>query len=346
MQKAAFLFLITAILLSGCTSDLEKKEIPDVSAIDAPLQINRFEQDLFSLDTNNLKTGLEGLEAEYPEFSEIYFNAVLRSKDPDYAPEGNEAYVRTFISDPSVRHLYDTTQVVFGNMDEVKADFVQALKYFRYWFPDVQAPEKLTTFISWFAMGGFIFGDNELAVGLDLYLGDTYPYWQIDPSNTAFSAYLTRTFNKQHMVVKSFQPLIDDMLGRQQGERLLDFMIHNGKKLYVLDLIAPNTPDSVRLEMTGLQVEWLRNNELEMWSHFLREDLLYSNDLSKIRKLIDYSPNSPGMPPEAPGRTANWVGWQIVKAYMRLHPETTPRELIGLKDAQVILDGSKYKPRR
>ena len=63
--------------------------------------------------------------------------------------------------------------------------------------------------------------------------------------------------------------------------------------------------------------KWCESNELQLWTHFLEEDLLYATNLRDIRKLVDYSPNSPGMPAEAPGRTANWTGWQIVKAYMK-----------------------------
>ena len=122
-------------------------------------------------------------------------------------------------------------------------------------------------------------------------------------------------------------------------------MVHNGKQLYVLDQLMPYTPDSIKLEVTAEQTQWLEDNELEMWAYFLKEDLLYSNDWQKIRKLVEYSPHSPGMPKEAPGRSGNWVGWQIVKAYMKQHPDTTLPELLAMEDAQALLDASRYKPR-
>jgi len=61
--------------------------------------------------------------------------------------------------------------------------------------------------------------------------------------------------------------------------------------------------------------------------------------------LVDHSPNSPGMPSDAPGRTANWTGWQIVKAYMKRNPKITLSQLIEETDAQQILTKAKYKPR-
>jgi len=52
------------------------------------------------------------------------------------------------------------------------------------------------------------------------------------------------------------------------------------------------------------------------------------------------------MPPEAPGRIANWIGLKIVESYFRQHPETSLQELIELQDSDAFLQASKYKPKR
>ena len=51
------------------------------------------------------------------------------------------------------------------------------------------------------------------------------------------------------------------------------------------------------------------------------------------------------MPSNSPGKVGAWLGWQIVKAYMKENPNTTLKELIAIKDGQKILTGSKYKPK-
>lgn len=341
------------IFLIGCTAALlfqacggERREVPDVSNISANVKIERFEQDLFRLDTSNMAASLAKLEARYPGFSKVFFNQVLRSKNPAIAPQGHETYVKGFISFPPVRHLFDTCSLVFANMDDVAAQFDQAFRLFKYYLPERRTPDTITTFLSEYSYAGFLYGENALAIGLDLFLGAYYPYARYNPGQEAFSSYLVRTYTRDHIVSKSMQLLIDDLLGPPSGNRMLDAMIFNGKKLYLLDLTMPNTPDSIKLEITSKQTDWLRDNELEMWAFFLDEQLLYSTEWKDIRKYVDYSPNSPGMPEEAPGRTANWMGWQIVKAYMELFPETTPEQLIAMKDAQVLLEKSRYKPKR
>ncbi len=316
-----------------------RREAPDVSGMEADISIRRFEQELFSLDTTQLQAGLAGLEEAYPEFSPVFFQELLG------IPLTDTTFIRGFIAHPAVRHLYDTCQVIYGDMSGIEEEMEQAFRFFRFYFPEEAMP-TVTTFISEYTLAAFVYGENDLAVGLDLFLGDTYPYRQIDPSNPAFSEYLTRTFSRSHLVSKAIQALLDGLAGPPTGNRLLDLMVHNGKKLYALDLLLPYSPDSVKLEITPQQVQWLKDNELEMWAHFLKEELLYSSNWQDIRKLVEYSPNSPGMPPEAPGRTANWAGWQIVRAYMKQHPETSLPQLFKLKDAQAFLEESKYKPRR
>lgn len=343
-KKAFWVGSILALLFQSCGG--ERREIPDVSDLQVDVNIERFEQSLFSLDTNNMAASLAQLEARYPAFSEVFFNQVLRSKNPGIAPEGHEAYVKGFINFPSVRHLYDTCTTVFTNMDDVSGEFRQAFQFFKYYFPERNPPDTITTFISEYSYAGFLYGQNSLAIGLDLFLGESYPYNLYNPGQEAFSAYLVRTYNRAHLVSKSMQLIVEDLLGESTGTRMLDAMIYNGKKLYLLDLMLPNTPDSVKLEVTALQADWLRENEQQMWAFFLEEQLLYSSEWKDIRKYVDYSPNSPGMPDEAPGRTANWLGWQIVKAYMERFPETTLEELILLKDGQAILEKSRYKPKR
>jgi len=123
-------------------------------------------------------------------------------------------------------------------------------------------------------------------------------------------------------------------------------MIHNGKQLYILDQLLPYAPDSIKLEYTPTQIKWIKENEYNIWAYLIEKELLYSTNMREIQKLVNPSPHSPGMPPEAPGRTANWVGWQIVKNYMKRNPTTTLSDLLALEDSQKLLDKAKYKPRR
>ncbi|HHJ51439.1 MAG TPA: hypothetical protein ENJ88_11130 [Phaeodactylibacter sp.] len=337
-------FIGLMVTLQACQPD-KGKHIPDVSDIPMEVHIRRFDRDLFNIDTNDIENGLKRLQQSYPKFSELFFNQILGATDPRYAPEGPIPFIKGFITHESLRKLYDTVQIVFPDMQPYERDFEQAFRFFKYYFPEKTTP-TVTAFISEYSIANFIYGDNDLAVGLDFFLGRDYPYLAYNAGNPNFSNYLTRTNTPEYLVSKTLKPLVEDLVPPPSDNRLLDLMLRNGKKLYILQQLLPYAPDSIITEFTQAQLNWAEDNELNIWTELVTADLLYSSNWSDIRKLVDYSPNVPGMPPEAPGRIANWIGLKIVESYLKRHPETSLQELIDLQDSDAFLQASKYKPKR
>jgi hypothetical protein len=347
VQKSGLLFSLSLFLMyfsMSCSKENIEKT-PDISNISIDFKVRRFEKELFQADTLNFNKELAQIKEKDTEFAEIYFNQILGSNDLQIAPQGEEKYLIGFTHYKEVQKLYDTIQNIYAIFDPIESDFKTAFKYFKYYFPEKPTP-KVTTFISEFSLGNFIYGENNLAVGLDFYLGSNFPYQQKNPQNPNFSAYLTRSFNADHLVSKTLQPLVDDLIPPPETDHLLALMIREGKKLYVQDKLLPATNDSIIMEVSTQQWDWLVENEKEIFSFFLQESLFYDSNWQKIRKYVEYSPNSPGMPIEAPGRTGAWLGWQIVKALMKKNPSLTLTEMIQRVDSKQFLTDSGYKPPR
>ncbi len=340
MNKLFRLLLFSFILCTTiwCCSSSKGKNIPDVSNINATAIIERLDQELFALDTTNVKEGLDKIMQAHPEFMNIYLNVILRDLTaPNQTPD---EMVRSFISTSQIRGLYDTCMIVHNDIPALENDFEQSFKFYKYYFQDKATP-KLISYISEFGLGTFAYGDSLIAFGWDFYLGNDYPY-----NLTYFPRYIQKGMTRDHIVAKSMEALMNNEVGDPKGTRLIDHMIHNGKILYLVDQLLPYTPDSIKLVYSQKQVDWCEENELQMWTHLLGENLLYSSKMRDFQKLITPSPSSaPQMPPESPGRSANWIGWQIVKKYMERNPDETLEDLIAETDAQYILDKSKYKPR-
>ena len=333
------LIILVLVMTSfvACTED-KGKNIPDVSHLQVDLKVHRIEKELFSIDTTNAKEELISLEQKYPDFCPVYFQNVLGIRP---AALGDRYYetLRGFLTFPPARQLYDTTQQIYPSLEPIEKELTQVFQFYKHYFPNREVPD-IYTYISEYAYGVFVGDGNVLGIGLDFFLGEDYPYY--DPSY--FPRYIKRSMDRNHLTMRAVEAVVNDLCGQPKGDRMLDFMVNNGKKLYLMDRLMPYAPDSIRLAYSGAQVEWCEENELQIWAYFLSEELLYSTSYKDTRKFIDHSPNSPGMPPQAPGRTGNWVGWQIIKTYMDRHPETSMEELIELADAQQILERSKYKP--
>lgn len=345
-MKISTLVLFSAlIVLAGCSSPDSDIDRPDISGVTAEVEIRRFDRDLFALDTSNIQADRQELMERYGEFAELYFYQILGLNDPRIAPEGPDTFLTGLLTYPTTRKLYDTIQIVYPDLEKERQTFEAAFRYLKAIFPDRPTP-RITTFLSEFSIANFIYGQDELAVGLDFYLGSGYPYALIDPSNAVFSEYLTRTYNRDHLVPRTIKPLLEDIVGPPGGERLIDHIVRNGKVQVLMDVLLPEVADTARMEFTPDQLAWCEENEQNIWAYFLSENLLYSTDYKEYRKYVEYSPHSPGMPLEAPGRTGDWIGKQIVRAWLQRHPDQGLAALAERMDTQVFLEEARYKPKR
>lgn len=327
-------------VLDGCGSD-DDRNIPDVSGINLEVKVRRFDQDLFALDTANLETGMERLAQKYPVMLPLFaVNIIHDQTNPDETPA--EA-VGGFLRSAQVRAVYDTVQQVYGDLRWLERDLTQMFKYYQYYFPKKPVPE-VVVMVSEFATDAFTAGDSLCGIGLDMFLGENYPAYFASPSTEP--AYIRRQFQKDYMTVRLAKALAQNIADVPPGERLLDQMLHNGKMLYIVDCLLPKVPDSLKMGYTREQMEGSIANEQAVWARLLEQNLLYSTDAKKLRKLVSPSPNAPVVFQEAPGEIGNWMGWQIVKTYMKRHPQTAMDDLLNFRDAQKFLEESKYKPQR
>jgi hypothetical protein len=334
----SLIFFLFIFLLSSCKTDENKRILPDISNIAVPeVKIQRFERDLFSMDTLHINESYARLSHTYPEFSDFFFNKILGGEQVKLPPMQN---ARLFVNSSAIKNLYDTCQIAYKDITDIEHSLTQAFKYYKYYFPNKPTP-KVVSGISEYSNGVFSYGDSLLYVGWDFFLGANHRAYP-----AIFPKYICKTLSRPYLVPQVTETLVNDIAGNPSGERLLDEMIHNGKKLYIIDQLLPTTADSLKLGYSKAQTDWCANSESQIWAFFTGENLLYSTKRNDIGKYLNAAPTSPGMPAESPGRTANYIGWQIVKSYMKRYPDTSLETLIGIRDAQDFLEKAKYKPKR
>lgn len=353
--------LLLLFLLFSCQDD--QAELPDLSTEPLPsFELVRFEQALFQADTNNLAPAIDQLVREYPAFSDIFFRFVIPLKRGDFDEAEQLLVLKAFLRYPLIQEIFNRSQQLYADMSTVGLDLdsrrsmpsgnsndwpalAQALQLYQYYLPQTQLPDTVTTFVSQFEYAGFLYSDNDLAIGLDLFLGPDFNYRQVSVEETIFSDYLTRTYNSDHLVASAIRLLMEEDIPIPVAGRLIDHMVANGKRIYLLDKVLPTISDTVISRMAPEDLAWCQDNEAQVYAYLAREELLYSTDLREIRRYVDPAPTSRGMPEESPGEAANYVGWQMVKAYMERNPDTSIPELIALEDGQQLLSRSAYKPR-
>src|SRR5690606_16991693 len=117
--------LISTVFLLSCS----RTGTPDVSAISVKLDVLRFEEDFFSIDTTNIPQSVDRLMKKYPGFLPDYFNFML-GVPVDSVANGNveaERSVRTFLRD--YRFVKDTSDRIFKDFSPWEKQIRQGLQY-------------------------------------------------------------------------------------------------------------------------------------------------------------------------------------------------------------------------
>src|SRR5690242_3372917 len=112
MGKIGFCLLL-AIAMFSCNS---KDNAPDISGVKVNLEVQRFDNDFFSMDTNQLEPSLARLQEKYPEFLRLFMNNIAGIGEPDQ--------IRSFYA--SYHPVYDSAQLLYHNFEPVRAGLEQA----------------------------------------------------------------------------------------------------------------------------------------------------------------------------------------------------------------------------
>ncbi len=336
-----FVFILAGIISCTCNrqTNLPEKE-KEVKKSEINVDIIRFEKELFACDPNKLDVDLDKLKQKYPTFYNIFYNQVLNI--PAAGDIGTQLNVmQDFITKKAMKGLYDTVEYKLGNLDFLKDDLQTAFANYKSYFPEKPTP-KVVTCISEFSYSVFTATDSILGISLDKYLGPKYIYY---PSVFAETSFMIPTFDKKYMAIDCANVLAANIIPAPDDKStLLDKMIAEGKILYFIQSLLPDKKENDIIKYDEKHWKFCVESEPQIWAFFLNENILYNTDFEQFKYVKD-GPTTYGMPKESPGRVGAWLGWQIVKAYMKENPKTTLKQLVAIKDGQKILTASKYKPK-
>ena len=247
-------------LPTGC-ADQNGDSRPKPKTDPVEVQIVRFDQLLCRTDGSPDPSSPGFLMERYPIFSDVFFNQIIFPQNTSSI--ALEELVNQYCSAPSIRHLMDTTEIIFPDLENLEHDLGQAFGYFHHYFPDLPVPE-VYTYVSEFGIGVFTVESRILGIGLDFFLGKDYPYY--DPA--VFPNYLVETMTTEYLTSKAIEALAQVVLPPTSTGNLLDYMIFNGKRLYIASMILPDDPMHVLCLYSPQQMKWVVENELNIWSYF------------------------------------------------------------------------------
>jgi hypothetical protein len=331
INHVVILVSLTLILLSSCSRDSRvKSAVQDVEI--EKVNIKRYELALFTVDTLQIKKELEQLQNDFGPF----LNADL--SDP-----ANISRIQDFVSDTSVRSIYQITMDHYADLDFLEEELTLAFKHIRFYFPEWTAPEVYSYVSGLYYEVPVSYNGFELIIALDMYLGEDFKLYR----KIGMPLYQIQQMTREKIVADCIEEIIRSVfVSDPPPGNLLAKMITEGKIMYLADKFIPLEDDENKIGFTKEQMKWCGQNEASMWAYFIENDLLFTTDPLLMNRFTNDGPFTAAFGKESPARAAVWVGWQITRSYMGRNKSSTPADLIMKHNSMEILQASGYKPRR
>jgi len=312
---------------------------PAQNAPEIILSMERLDQVLFNMDTLHLKDSLLKMNTRYPFISEVLLQQMLA------IDSGNsEAALLSFLN--AYRPIFEAVQKI--NAPASAHPQLQALfKYLHYYFPAYPLPKKIIYFIGPIDGFGNSIGSDYMAVGLQMFLGDTSTWYQSEQFQKYFPSYISRNFTPRFIPITAAKNLIQDIVPNSRVTRgLIIEMIEMGKRQFILKKVLPEANDDDLFGYSASQFAATMKAEQDIWSYLLKMNLIYSKDPKVARQLLSEGPFSIYFGNEIPGNVGVFIGYQIVKSWMEQQSQLDQSNLVALLQmpAEKIFTESKYKP--
>lgn len=287
------------------------------------------------------------VDIKVERFDKVFFEtkpedlAKVKKQYPFFFPPGNDDTIwLSKMQDPIWREVYTEVQKKYSNFEPVRQEFNTLFQHVEYYFPKTKLPKVITVISEMDYNNKAIYADSLVIVSLELYLGKEHKFYQ-------FPNYLKQNFEERQIMPDVVSSFAFRKIPSSPDRTLISQMIFEGKQLYTKDLLLPEFSDAEKIGYTPEQIKWCEENEAYMWRNFIENEILYSVDPKLTTRFIAPAPFSKfylEIDNDSPGRVGAWLGWQIVRSYMK-NNNVTLLELLKT-DVKEIFEKSKYKPKK
>lgn len=326
--------LILTLLLSSC---FNTHKAPDVENIEVNFKLIPFYKDLSMIPPDSIELYLPDLKSKYGDYLKAISIKVLRIGSPDNKNYANN--LKEFLKYDANRDVFRKIDSLYGNIEIFKPDIEQALKYYKYYFPEKDCPDV------YFHISGFnqsiVVDSTWLSVSIEKYLGSECMFYKWLEIYT----YLRRSMIPEKVVPDIMKAIaLTSFPFQPEKYNLLNNLIYQGKVHYFVSRTCPNLPDTLLFDFTENQLKWTENFEADIWGYMIEQKHLFSTDRMVIQKYIGEGPFNSYLGEESPGKIGTWIGYRIVEKYMAKNPNITLQKLMNEQNGQKVLSGSGYSP--
>ena len=318
LKRLCFLVLVMVLLSCDNKSETEAK----IEQVDANFEVIRFDEEFARAQAKDLPE----LKQKYPFlFPQQYPDSLWIAKLSDSL----QAEIETEVSQE------------FPQFSEEEDELHQLFQHAKYYFPEFQVPDVITVTSEVDYKNKVIYSGEYLFVALDTYLGTDHKFY------LGLQEYLKKNFSKDQITSDAATAIAEEYVPKADSRTFLSHMLYYGKILYLKDLFIPFKTDANKIGYTEEELEWAQNNEAQIWRFFVENELIFDTDSQLYSRFLYPAPFSKfylELDAESPARLGQYIGWEIVRAYMEKN-EVSVEKMLNTP-AEEIFNKANFKPRK
>lgn len=314
-----FLFGILFFVISACSSTNAVEE--EIAKIPVDITLDRFDQKFF----NASKEDFYQLKQDYSYlFPEQYPDSIWQKRQRDSL----QVLLQGEISK------------VYPSLAPFEKQLKPLFQHIKYYFPRLKDPKVILLTNNVDYQNKTVYADSLVLISLDTFLGANNPLYEGIPQ------YIVRDMDIAYLGAHLSDEFAISVVPAPADRTLLAQMIYYGKRFYIKDILLPDTADEIKISYTEKEMNWVKENERFIWQYFIENELLYKTQSSYLLRFIEPAPFSKfylEIDNESPGKIGQWLGWQIVRAFVSKNPDKTTQQILATP-AQELFTKANYKP--
>ncbi len=173
--------------------------------------------------------------------------------------------------------------------------------------------------------------DNVMLIALNHYLGEDYPGY------SHWESY-RRTGKTPEMLpydVAAALAATQQPMSETSAPALIDWLLYEGALVEARMRLVDDADLATALGYTPDQLRWCESNYDDMMREIASRRMLYDTDPVLIDRMLAPAPASPLLANQAPGRVGRYIGYRLVRDYIKKHPSASLSDLLKLSSDNI-----------
>lgn len=243
--------------------------------------------------------------------------------------------LRVYFSDSNLVRLSADVRNRFASMARYEEQLNKAYGRLKKELPELEKPYVYTQ-VSAFNQS-IVVNDTVVGISLDKYMGCDYPLY-------------AKSYTLVQRVTMHPDRIVPDLLSfylmaqfppRVKPENLLHAMIQIGKIQWIVAQAMNTSVENVS-GFPAASIKWFQMNEQACWKNLKEHKMLLTTDHNLYAAIVSLTAEKPYFKAEQSRGIGTWLGTQVVRNYMKKHPECTIHELLVEKSCEEVWRGSDY----